>query len=208
MNILKFLMLVVGLFVATSMATVLCICTSDTPTVSTGATANPNPIYGTNTTLSVLGADDGGESALIYNWEKICGPSIVNFSINGNNVSKSCVATFQNSGSYTLRVSIKDAQKQIVTSDINIIVNANQTSISISPSSVTLSINTSKQFTATAKDQFNIPMNPQPFFTWSVSSAGGIINSKGLFTAGSVPMSCTVTASAISQRGTANIIIR
>ncbi|HLF70660.1 MAG TPA: PQQ-dependent sugar dehydrogenase, partial [Dehalococcoidia bacterium] len=38
------------------------------PTVATAAAASPNPTSGTTTQLSVLGADDGGEAALIYTW--------------------------------------------------------------------------------------------------------------------------------------------
>ena len=41
------------------------------PTVAQPAAANPNPVAGTTTNLSVLGADDGGESALTYTWESL-----------------------------------------------------------------------------------------------------------------------------------------
>src|SRR5439155_12900043 len=38
------------------------------PTVATPAAATPNPVTGTTTNLSVLGADNGGEADLIYTW--------------------------------------------------------------------------------------------------------------------------------------------
>ena len=38
------------------------------PTVATPASANPNPVPGRTTTLSVVGADDGGEANLTYTW--------------------------------------------------------------------------------------------------------------------------------------------
>src|SRR4029450_4428746 len=38
------------------------------PTAAVAASASPNPITGTNTSLSVLGADDGGEASLTYTW--------------------------------------------------------------------------------------------------------------------------------------------
>ena len=38
------------------------------PTVATPATATPNPVTGTSTNLSVLGADNSGEANLIYTW--------------------------------------------------------------------------------------------------------------------------------------------
>ena len=42
--------------------------TTGQPTVATPATANPSPVTGTTTNLSVLGADAGGEAALTYTW--------------------------------------------------------------------------------------------------------------------------------------------
>ena len=38
------------------------------PTIATAASASPSTVTGTTTTLSVLGADDGGESGLTYSW--------------------------------------------------------------------------------------------------------------------------------------------
>src|SRR5262249_20128709 len=38
------------------------------PTVSMPASASPSPAIGSTTSLSVLGADDGGEASLTYTW--------------------------------------------------------------------------------------------------------------------------------------------
>ena len=38
------------------------------PTIATAAAALPSPVTGTTTALSVLGADDAGESNLTYTW--------------------------------------------------------------------------------------------------------------------------------------------
>jgi hypothetical protein len=57
------------------------------------------------------------------------------------------------------------------------------TTIVMSPSSAQVAVATTRQFTATGKDQFGNPLNPQPTFTWTVSG-GGTISSTGLFTAG------------------------
>ena len=46
------------------------------PTVAQPAAANPNPVTGTTTNLSVLGADDGGEANLTYTWSA-SGPAAV-----------------------------------------------------------------------------------------------------------------------------------
>jgi hypothetical protein len=197
--------LILSALAASTWATVVCVCSSDAPTVATAASATPSTVTGTTTSLSVLGTDDGGEAILIYTWEKICG-SVVSFSVNATNAAKNCVATFANAGSYILRVSIKDAQNQIVNSNVGVTVNQTLTSISVSPSSVSLSVNATQQFAASSKDQFNIAMSPQPTITWSVSS-GGTINASGRFTAGSTPTSCTVTATSGPKFGTANVVI-
>ncbi|MGH7143853.1 MAG: PKD domain-containing protein, partial [Planctomycetota bacterium] len=57
------------------------------PTVATAPAATPNPVTGTTTALSVLGADDGGEPALVYTWSSV-GPAGVTFNVNGTNASK------------------------------------------------------------------------------------------------------------------------
>src|SRR5207245_2335023 len=44
------------------------------PTVATAASATPSPVTGTTAALSVLGADDGGEANLTYQWTVASGP--------------------------------------------------------------------------------------------------------------------------------------
>jgi hypothetical protein len=81
------------------------------------------------------------------------------------------------------------------------------TKITVSPSSASVRTGGTQQFTATGLDQFGNPMNPQPTFTWSVSG-GGIINSSGLFTAGSTAGGpFTVTAASGSVSGTASVTV-
>jgi len=68
---------------------------SQTPTVATAPAANPNPVTAKTTSLSVLGADDGGEAALTYTWATAgTPPAAVSFSPNGSNGAKSSTATF------------------------------------------------------------------------------------------------------------------
>ncbi len=55
-------------------------------------------------------------------------------------------------------------------------------SISITPSNVTVADGAKQQFTAVALDQFGQAMASQPTFTWQVSSSG-TISSTGLYTA-------------------------
>jgi hypothetical protein len=93
------------------------------PTVATAAAASPNPVNGTTTNLSVLGADDGGEPNLTYTWATTGSPpASVSFSANGTNASKSTVATFSQSGSYSLQATIRDVQGLTATSTISVSV--------------------------------------------------------------------------------------
>src|SRR5205814_900242 len=65
------------------------------PAVASPASASPDPVAATTTTLSVLGADDGGESNLTYTWATIgTPPAAVTFSANGTNAARDTTATF------------------------------------------------------------------------------------------------------------------
>jgi hypothetical protein len=176
------------------------------PTVATAAKATPSPVIGTSTVLSALGADDAGEAALTYTWATTgTPPAAVTFSANGSNGAKNSTATFTKSGSYSFQVTIKDAQGLTVTSPVSVVVNQAMASVTVSPSSASVSTSTTKQFTAAAKDQFGAAMSAT--FTWSVSG-GGTINSSGLFTAGSTAGGpFTVTATSGSKSGTASITV-
>ena len=81
------------------------------PTVATAASATPNPAVGvTNTTLSVLGADDTGEASLIYTWATLGNPpGSVSFSANNSNAAKSSTVTFTQSGVYEFQCTIRDS---------------------------------------------------------------------------------------------------
>jgi hypothetical protein len=93
------------------------------PTVATPAAAAPNPVIGTTTTLSALGADDAGEAGLTYTWATTgTPPAAVTFSANGTNVAKTTTATFTAAGSYTVQVTIRDAGNLTVTSSVSVTV--------------------------------------------------------------------------------------
>ncbi len=179
--------------------------TNPPPTVATAAAASPGTVTGTSTNLSVLGADNGGESSLTYTWAS-SGPAAVSFSANGTNASKNSTATFTKAGSYTFTVTIKDSGGLTVTSNVNVTVNQTLTSISVSPASASVAVKGTQQFTATAKDQFGTAMASQPSFTWS-TSGGGTISSSGLFTASTVGGPFTITASGGGKSGTSSVTV-
>jgi hypothetical protein len=181
--------------------------TNQPPTVATSAKATPSPVTGTSTALSVLGADDGGESKLTYTWAVTAGPSGVTFSgaTNGTNASKNITTNFTQAGNYTFTVTIKDAGGLTVTSSTpTVTVSQTLTTISVTPASATVAINGTQQFSASGKDQFGNALTSQPTFAWSVSGGPGSISTGGLYTAAGLG-SRTVQAMASGVSGTATV---
>jgi hypothetical protein len=178
------------------------------PTIATPAAANPNPVTGTTASLSVLGADDGGETNLTYTWAATGSPpAAVAFSANGTNAAKASSATFTKAGTYTLQVTVSDKGNQSVTSAVTVTVNQTLTSIAVSPASATVALSATQQFTASARDQFGNALTAQPSFTWS-ANGGGNVNSSGLFTAGtSAGGPFTVSAATGSIGGSASVTV-
>jgi hypothetical protein len=177
------------------------------PSIATAAAASPSPVTGATSALSVLGADDGGESNLTYTWVTSgTPPAAVTFSSNGTNAAKATTATFTKVGTYAFQVTVTDQSGLTATSTVSVVVNATQTSIVVSPSSANILTSATQQFTASARDQFATNLSPQPSFTWSVS--GGSISTSGLFTAGTTAGGpYTATAMSGSVSGTASITV-
>ncbi|MGZ6248571.1 MAG: choice-of-anchor R domain-containing protein, partial [Syntrophales bacterium] len=178
------------------------------PTVVTAAAASPNPVTGSTTALSVLGADDGGEANLTYTWATTgTPPAAVTSSVNGTNGAKNTTVTFSKAGSYSFQVTIKDQGNLTVTSSVNVTVNQTLTTITVSPASASVNTGATQQFTASAKDQFGTALSTQPSLSWSVSG-GGTISTGGLFTASSTAGGAyTVTASSGGKSGTASVTV-
>src|ERR1017187_7585664 len=130
---------------------------ASSPTVASSATATPNPVTGATTTLSVLGADQGGELGLTYTWSAI-GPAPVTFGSNGANSSKNTTATFQAVGSYTFQALIQNSGGLTATSSITVAVNPSVATVTVSPSLATVTSHATQQFTATLLDQFGNPI--------------------------------------------------
>ena len=178
--------------------------TNQAPTVTAAASATPNPVTGTTTGLSALGADDGGEANLTYTWSAT-GPAAVTFSANGTNAAKNTTATFTKAGTYTFQVTLTDLGGLTATSSVSVTVNQTLTSLTVSPNSITVADGATQQFTASGKDQFGNAMSVTP--TWSVSGLG-TISSSGLYTAPSTGSgSATVTATSGSLSASAGVTV-
>ena len=145
------------------------------PTVAIAAHATPNPVTGRTTTLSVLGADDGGEANLQYTWSVVAKPAGAPdpaFQTNGTNAAKNDLALFYQSGIYTFAVTIADPQGLTVNSYVSVTVVQTLTSIRVVPAGVKVLVNHSRLFIAYAYDQFGALEATQPTFVWSLSGRG------------------------------------
>lgn len=180
------------------------------PTILTPASAIPNPVNGTSTTLSVLAADDGGLTNLTYTWTATSTPpgAHPNFSNNGTSLSQVTTVTFDQAGDYTFTVTVSDGSLN-TTSSVDVTVNQTLTSVSVSPSSAGLNPGATQQFTATALDQFNDPLATQPTITWSLDPlSAGTIDANGLYTAPNFSGQATVRATAnLLYSSTASVTI-
>jgi subtilase family serine protease len=179
------------------------------PTVATPAGATPSPVTGTTTNLSVLGADDAGESNLTYTWSVSSAPSgapVPTFSVNGTNAAKNTTATFYAAGNYTFNVTITDSGGLTVTSSTTVTVQQKVTSVGVTPGSATLATNGAQQFQATARDQFGNAMSTQPSFTWSMTGIG-TLSGTGMYTAPSSTGSATVQATGGGLSGSASVTV-
>jgi hypothetical protein len=185
-------------------------------TLVTAASATPNPVTGTTTNLSVLGADAGGESSVKYTWAATTvptGATAPTFDINGTNTAKNAVATFSQPGSYVFTVTISDGTATL-TSTVSVDVNATLTTLVLTPASAFIQFSTSSQFSTTGTDQFGAPLDTTGLLTWSITSADSIVDNTGLVTAGTTAGTYTVSATngtltrnatvTIAQAGVAN----
>jgi outer membrane lipoprotein-sorting protein len=158
--------------------------TNAAPTVAVAVAASPAPVTGTTATLSVLGADDGGEANLMYTWSINGTPSsIFTVTANGSHAASTTTATFTQPGTYPITATITDAEGKSVTSTTNVVVSTTLTTLTISPATTSLANGTSVDFSVAGKDQFNHTIPGEPTVTWSVLSGGGSINGSGLYTA-------------------------
>ena len=158
------------------------------PSIAAVANANPSPVRGTNTLLSVLGADDSaGESDLTYAWSVVRKPSgaaVPQFSVNGSNDAKETTARFSRDGSYRFRVTATNAGGLSATSDVTVRVIQTATLIRLTSHKTEVPVGGTIDYDATMIDQFNNPMRVQPSFAFSVQSGAGSIDEEtGLFTA-------------------------
>ena len=180
-----------------------------TPAIVIAASAAPNPVTGTSTTLSVLGADPGpgGAAGLTYTWSTLAAPANVQTpafgGANGTNGGQNTSATFFGVGSYAFQVAISNGAR-VIYGNVNVTVN--QTAgLAITPAAASTAPGGTQQFTAAVTDQFGNVLS-SPAVTWSVASgAGSIGSSSGLFQAANTVGSTTIRAAGGGYTATAAI---
>jgi hypothetical protein len=181
------------------------------PTVAAPASAASNLVTGTTTALSVLGADDTGQSSLIYAWSVLSAPAGApspTFSANSSNAAKNTTATFFQAGTYTFQVTITDPAGLTALSSVTVIVSDTMSKISVAPGNVTLGDATTQQFTASTWDQFGIALVSSSGFSWSLSGIG-TLSGTGMYAApssGSGSATVAATCGAMSATGTVTVI--
>jgi hypothetical protein len=152
------------------------------PTVAKSISVNNGAaVTGKTATLSLLGADDGGESKLLYSWSVMAMPvgGGVTLSVNGTNAAKNTVATFTKAGTYVFAARIIDAGGLSATSTASAAVNSTLSSIRMTTSGgtminagTTLSVaGASQSLVAQGLDQFGNVVAIQPTFRWSMTTA-------------------------------------
>lgn len=188
---------------------------SDPPTITVAATSSSATVTGTTSTISVRATDDGGLSNLTYTWSvtsKPDGASDPVFSVNGSINASTTVATYSKSGTYQLLATVTDSGSHSTTSGVTVTVAQTLASIVVSPSSPSVVVSSTQQFTATSTDQFALGMPSTTIYLWSlgVGGAGGTIETtSGLYTApGSVGSgSDIVSAVSASVTGTTSLTV-
>jgi hypothetical protein len=182
------------------------------PTIAAAAAATPNPTDGATASMSVLAADDGGETSLNYTWTASslpAGAQTPTFSLNNSNAAKNGSVTFYQAGTYLLQATARDAGDLSISSSIVVTVNQTLTSIVVSPATATLTTSQSETFSAVGLDQFGNPLLAQATITWSVDAGSiGNINSTGLYSAPlNVVGSAVVRASSGAVSGVSQVAV-
>jgi hypothetical protein len=143
---------------------------------------------GTPTGFNVRGLDQFGQALSpqpIVTWSMSAQPTGAAPTL--NQIGNQLALSFERAGAYSLV-----ATSGSVHSGISINVAQRLTSLQVTPGSLSIETGATQQFSAQQLDQFGRAMSTQTAPAWSAT--GGIINSTGLYTAGTNPGSFVVTA--------------
>jgi hypothetical protein len=156
------------------------------PTVAAQPAASS--VTGTSAALSVLGSDGGSDANLIYTWSVASGPSgaaAPTFAANGTNAAKNDAVTFHQAGNYSFIATITNTSDGLSTQSNPVTVTIAQTlaGIQVTPATINVAVGTTQQFTVAGIDQFGLADNAVGSVSWSMTGAGSINATSGLYTA-------------------------
>jgi hypothetical protein len=178
--------------------------TAQAPTVSgslVSGSATP-----TSVGLTATGTAPTGDS-LTFAWTAT-GPAAVSFSPNAN--SQTVTANFSQAGNYTFTVTATDTTTHLTaSSQVTFTVNQVVGAVSVSPSSTTVATGGTRQFSASATDQFGATYTGALSVTWSIDAGGvgSIDTATGLYSALTTPGTATVRATTGTTSGTASVTV-
>jgi hypothetical protein len=155
--------------------------------------------------LAVGGTGGTGASTLVYTWSSVSSPSGIafpTFSLNGTNGALDDAATIYGPGVYVFSVAVTDGNNLSAGSSTFTIVSQVPTTVTVTPATLSLPVNSSYQFNATALDQFGNPLAQQSF-TWSVTGTNNTISPGGLLVLNNPTGTSVVTAADGSPQGSA-----
>ncbi len=138
-------------------------------------------VTGKTASLTVLGADNAGESTLKYQWQLAETPTggTVSFVANKSNAAKNNILTFNKPGLYEVSVTILDAQGLSAKTSLQFNVEQTLTSIEVktsdgkklTPGTILASGDISRRLTFRGLDQFGAEMASQPTVDWQTVAA-------------------------------------
>lgn len=154
------------------------------PQIVVAPFADESPVTGASVNLYVEAENSDGSPGIVYTWtvnDSFDYP--VSFDDNGTETANATTATFSQAGSFRFKVTARNAFNQSVSSELEVEVIATPAALLVEPSSAVVPLGGQFQFSATAVDQFEVSLDPQPALEWSVGAAAGTISAEGLFTA-------------------------
>ncbi len=183
-----------------------------TPAPSFTLATNPNQLSvnegSTAKTTISLSALNGFASASALTLGTLPSGVTATLSTSSITVNSSSILTFTASptapaGTYSVAVTVKSGTLTgVATISLTVVKSQVLTTISVSPSGVTVVAKGTQLFTAGGYDQFGVLLATQPSFSWSIASGGiGSVSTAGLYTAGTAAGTATVVAAVGSIKG-------
>ena len=161
------------------------VATPNKPPVLTSLLPPSATVTGTNLSLVAEATDDGGESPLRYAWSLASGPAGVAFTASGTNAAQRTTAIFSAAGSYTLAVTVTDAEGRSAAGTVAVTVVPTASGLDVPDGPVVVAADARQRIPGRVVDQFGAPLANQAGVAWRILSGEGSIDAAGVYAAGS-----------------------